>query len=119
METLTAPGERPDSGASGLMERVVSRPNLRAAYQRVRANKGSPGIDGLTVEELPAWLREHGERVRGELLAGTYPPTPVRRQTIPKPGGGERTRRYGVRKGTSRGVVAGWWTWTWNGFSTG
>lgn len=90
VETPTAPGERPGSGASGLMERVVSRPNLGAAYKRVRENKGGPGIDGLTVEDLPRWLQAHWGRVREELLAGTYQPTAVRRQTIPKPGGGER-----------------------------
>ncbi len=72
------------------MERAVSRPNMLVAYKRVRENKGSPGIDGLTVEELPAWLGENWSRVREELLAGTYRPTPVRRQTIPKPGGGQR-----------------------------
>ncbi len=72
------------------MERAVSRPNMRVAYKRVRENKGSPGIDGLTVEELPTWLVENWSRVREELLAGTYRPTPVRRQLIPKSGGGQR-----------------------------
>jgi group II intron reverse transcriptase/maturase len=72
------------------MERVVSRPNMLAAYKRVRENKGSPGIDGVTVEQLPTWVKENWERVREKLLAGTYQPTPVRRQMIPKPGGGER-----------------------------
>ncbi len=90
VEASTAPEERQGSGASGLMERVVSRPNMLAAYKRVRENKGSPGIDGVTVEQLPEWSRENWERVRGELLAGTYQPSLVRRQTIPKTGGGER-----------------------------
>jgi RNA-directed DNA polymerase len=72
------------------MERVVSRPNMLAAYKRVRENKGSPGIDGLTVEALPDWLKANWARVREELLADTYRPSPVRRQRIPKPGGGER-----------------------------
>jgi group II intron reverse transcriptase/maturase len=72
------------------MERAVSRSNMRAAYKRVRENKGSPGIDGMTVEELPSWLREHWEGVREQLLAGTYHPEPVRRHLIPKAGGGER-----------------------------
>jgi group II intron reverse transcriptase/maturase len=72
------------------MERVISRPNMLAAYKRVRKNKGSPGIDGVTVDQLPQWLKENWERVRGELLAGTYQPTPVRRRTVPKTGGGER-----------------------------
>ena len=90
VEAPTAPGERQGSGASGLMERAVSRPNMLAAYKRVRENKGSPGIDGVTVEQLPAWLKENWVRVRQELLAGTYQPTPVRRQMVPKTGGGER-----------------------------
>ena len=90
VEAPTAPEERRGSGTSGLMEQAMSRPNMLAAYKRVRENKGSPGIDGLRVEDLPAWLKENWERVREELLAGAYQPTPVRRQTIPKPGGGER-----------------------------
>ncbi|MCK4415063.1 MAG: group II intron reverse transcriptase/maturase [Candidatus Eisenbacteria sp.] len=89
-EAPTAPGEMEGSGTSGLMERVVSRPNMLAALRRVRKNKGSPGIDGLRVEDLPAWLKENWEGVREQLLAATYQPAPVRRQTIPKPGGGER-----------------------------
>ncbi len=72
------------------MERVVSRSNMLAATKRVRRNKGSPGIDGVTVEQLPAWLKENWERVREELLAGAYQPTLVRRRMIPKTGGGER-----------------------------
>ncbi len=80
--------ERPGKGS--LMERVLARLNLMRALKRVRKNRGSVGIDGMTVDELPDWLREHWPRVREELLAGTYQPLPVRRVTIPKPGGGER-----------------------------
>lgn len=80
--------ERP--GASGLMEAVVERRNLQAALKRVKQNKGSPGIDGMTVGELSDHLRVHWPRLREQLLAGTYQPQPVRRQTIPKSGGGER-----------------------------
>src|SRR5437899_12807120 len=72
------------------MERACERQNLRAALKRVRQNAGSPGIDGMTVEELPNHLREHWLRLREELLAGRYQPQPERRATIPKPGGGER-----------------------------
>ncbi len=77
-------------GASGLMERVCERPNLLAALKRVRANAGKPGIDGMTVKELPGYLRVHWPRLREDLLAGRYQPQPVRRVAIPKPGGGER-----------------------------
>ena len=77
-------------GASDLMERVLSRPNLQAALKRVRSNKGSPGVDGMTVEELPEYLREHWPALREQLLAGRYQPHAVRRHLIKKSGGGVR-----------------------------
>ena len=77
-------------GASDLLERVLSRPNLQAALQRVRQNRGSPGIDGMTVEELPQYLRQHWPALREQLLAGRYQPQAVRRRHIPKSGGGVR-----------------------------
>jgi len=72
------------------MEKVVSRRNLQAALKRVRKNKGSPGIDGMTVDELSDHLRENWPRLREQLLTGTYRPSPVKRQQIPKSGGGVR-----------------------------
>jgi group II intron reverse transcriptase/maturase len=69
---------------------VVERQNLQLALKRVKKNKGSPGIDGMTVDELPDHLREHWPRIREQLLAGTYQPSPVKRQLIPKSGGGVR-----------------------------
>jgi group II intron reverse transcriptase/maturase len=72
------------------MEEVVERSNVRAALKRVRQNKGSPGIDGMTVDELPRYLAENWEDLRAELLAGVYRPQPVKRQPIPKSGGGVR-----------------------------
>jgi group II intron reverse transcriptase/maturase len=72
------------------MEQVVERANAKAALKRVRQNKGSPGSDGMTVEDLPGYLVEHWEELRAQLLAGTYQPRPVRRQEIPKSGGGVR-----------------------------
>src|SRR5260370_26620125 len=80
-------------GSSELMEKVVSRPNLKAALKRVRKNKGGPGIDGMTVEELLPYLRVNWLRIREDLLAGTYQPSPVKRQPIPKSGGGVRGAR--------------------------
>jgi group II intron reverse transcriptase/maturase len=77
-------------GASDLLERVLARPNLQAALKRVRQNKGSPGIDGMTVGELPDYLREHWPMLRERLLASRYQPQPVRRHLIPKSGGGVR-----------------------------
>jgi group II intron reverse transcriptase/maturase len=86
--SATTGTERPGKGS--LMEAVTARPNMQRALKRVRKNKGSAGIDGMSVEALGDWLREHWPRVREELLAGTYQPMPVRRATIPKPDGGER-----------------------------
>jgi len=73
-----------------LWERMLSPENLGRALRRVRANRGAPGVDGMTTEELVPWLREHWASVRQALDAGTYRPSPVRRVVIPKPGGGER-----------------------------
>jgi RNA-directed DNA polymerase len=73
------------------MEGVLERENLKRALKRVQSNKGSPGIDGMTVEELPGYLRKQWPKIRDELLAGTYTPKPVKRVDIPKTGGGVRT----------------------------
>jgi group II intron reverse transcriptase/maturase len=76
------------------MERVVLRSNLQAALKRVRKNKGSPGIDGMTVDELSDFLRENWPDLREQLLAGSYRPQAVRRRLIPKAGG--RMRELGI-----------------------
>src|SRR6202030_1512545 len=60
------------------------------AYKQVKSNKGSPGIDGMTVEQLPGYLKEHWPAIREQLLSGTYKPQPVRRVEIPKADGGMR-----------------------------
>jgi RNA-directed DNA polymerase len=73
-----------------LMEDVCSRENLLEALRRVRANAGSPGIDGMSVEQLPGYLRQHWPTIREQLLSGTYKPQPVKRVEIPKSGGGMR-----------------------------
>ena len=73
-----------------LMEEVCQRENLKKALKRVRQNKGSPGVDGMTVKELPDYLMEHWPMIRDQLLSGTYQPQPVKRVEIPKPGGGVR-----------------------------
>lgn len=87
-KTATHGNER--SGTSGLMEKVVSRRNLQIALKRVRKNKGSPGIDGMTVDELLDHLRKYWPFLREKLLAGSYQPSAVKRQLIPKNGGGVR-----------------------------
>jgi group II intron reverse transcriptase/maturase len=90
--TATQGNER--SGTSGLMELVLERQNLQAALKRVRKNKGSPGIDGMTVDELPDHLRAHWSELREHLLSGSYRPSMVKQQLIPK-GNGEM-RKLGI-----------------------
>ena len=74
-----------------LMAQVVAKANVLKAWRRVKSNKGAPGSDGMTLEDFPAYAREHWPTIRQSLLDGVYPPRPVRRVAIPKPGGrGER-----------------------------
>ncbi len=73
-----------------LMEEVCQRDNLWKALKRVQANKGAPGVDGMTVGQLPKYLKRHWPKIREQLLAGTYQPQPVKRVEIPKPDGGVR-----------------------------
>jgi RNA-directed DNA polymerase len=73
-----------------LVEEVCERENCKQALKRVKANKGSPGVDGMTVQELPDYLKEHWPAIREQLLRGTYKPQPVKRVEIPKPEGGMR-----------------------------
>lgn len=69
---------------------VLDATNMRSAWQRVRRNRGAPGIDGMTIDEFPAFAREHWERIASQLREGTYRPAPVRRVYIPKPDGSQR-----------------------------
>lgn len=78
-------------GSGNLMESVVEKGNLIAALRKVERNGGSPGIDGMTVEELRGYLMEHWPEIKESLLRGTYKPKPVKRVEIPKPGGGTRS----------------------------
>jgi RNA-directed DNA polymerase len=69
------------------MERVVDPANLERAWRQVKGNRGAPGPDGMTVSQFETWARANWPTVRQQLLDGTYRPAPVRRKTIPKPGG--------------------------------
>ena len=90
-ETLTAKRECESPAIpEQVMEEVCERENCLRALQRVKANKGSPGIDGMKVDELPGYLKQHWPAIREQLLSGTYEPQPVRRVEIPKPDGGVR-----------------------------
>src|SRR5438876_10790297 len=75
--------ERP-AVAGPSMEAVVERENLKTALAQVKRNKGAAGIDGMSVDDLPAYLKEHWPTIRAQLLEGTYKPQPVRRVEIPK-----------------------------------
>jgi RNA-directed DNA polymerase len=72
------------------MQEVLDPENLEVALARVRANKGSPGVDGMTVGQLPAYLGMHWHQIEQQLREGTYKPQPVRRAQIPRPDGGVR-----------------------------
>src|ERR1017187_6912022 len=91
-ETLTAKriSESPAKNNEQLMEEVCERENCLQAMKRVKSNKGTPGIDGMTVDEIPAYLKEHWLAIAEQLVRGTYKPQPVRRVEIPKPHGGVR-----------------------------
>jgi RNA-directed DNA polymerase len=88
LSTMHAP-ERP-AGTTRLMEEICDRENMEEALRRVKANKGSAGIDGMTVGDIADYLKQHWPAVRERLLNGTYEPNPVRRVEIPKPDGGVR-----------------------------
>ena len=75
---------------NGLFESIIGRNNLNEAFKRVKANKGSHGVDGMKVDELLQYLKEHGDSLRQSLLEGRYKPNPVRRVEIPKPDGKKR-----------------------------
>jgi len=89
-QAATAPGEQAGDGAPGLMEEVLRRENLMAAYRRVVRNQGAGGVDGRSVDDLKHQIRADWPSVREALLSGTYEPSPVRKVEIPKPGGGVR-----------------------------
>ena len=89
-ESPTASGESNHPGEACLLEEALARSNLKAALKRVVKNRGSPGIDGMTVDDLRPYLREHWTEIRASLLDGTYRPQSVKRQEIPKRGGGVR-----------------------------
>jgi RNA-directed DNA polymerase len=92
------PGAKRESeslaGTERLMEEVCEQENVKQAPQRVKANKGSPGADGMTVDELPEYLNQHELEIGEQLRNETYQPQPVRRVEIPKPDG------QGVRCGS-------------------
>src|SRR5215475_8111586 len=110
--------------AEQVMEEVCARENCKQALKRVKANKGSAGVDGMTVQQLPEFLRQHWPAIREQLLSGTYRPQPVRRVEIPKPDGG--IRKLGIPTVLDRfiqqavmQVLQGRWDRTFSDYSYG
>ena len=81
--------EQPDPNEN-LLERVLSRDNVQKGWKRVKANKGVPGIDRMSIEDSPEFARAQSDNIRDSLMAGTYQPSPVKRVEIAKPTGGRR-----------------------------
>jgi len=102
-QAAAMPQDEPEAGSPGhpepihtqaLLAQVLERANLQRALKQVRQNKGAPGIDGMTVDDLPEYLRHHWPKIRTQLIEGRYRPRPVRRVEIPKPDG--KTRPLGI-----------------------
>ena len=79
-----------DSAEPDILGKILNKDNLNRAYKRVKANKGAPGVDGMTIEEASLWLKEHSHKLTERIRKGHYTPSPVRRVEIPKPDGGVR-----------------------------
>jgi len=94
----TATGN-PNQNAS-LIEAVLEKENMLRAYKQVVGNKGAPGVDGMTTEDLKDYLKKYWPQIKDELLSGRYKPSPVKEVEIPKPGGG--VRKLGIPTATDR-----------------
>lgn len=94
VRSISSMSEKEENGgneyASNLLERILETDNMNLAYKRVKANKGSHGVDGMTVDELLQFLKQNGDQIKQSILEGTYRPKPVKRVEIPKDGGGIR-----------------------------
>ena len=84
------------------MEKILDRDNLNRAFKRVKANKGAPGVDGMTIDETLQWLKVHNRELTDRIRRGKYTPKPVRRVEIPKPDGG--VRKLGIPTVTDRTI---------------
>ena len=91
-----------DSAQPDLLEKILEKGNLNRAFKRVKANKGAPGVDGMTIDETLQWLREHNHELVDRIRRGKYTPKPVRRVEIPKPDGG--VRKLGIPTVTDRTI---------------
>src|ERR1700756_4318819 len=116
--------ERP-ANTNRIMEEICERANLKEALRQVRGNKGSAGVDRMTVDQLGDYLKQHWPAIREQLLNGTYEPKPVRRVEIPKPDGGG-VRKLGIPTVLDRfvqqavmQVMQRWWNPTFSQYSYG
>ncbi len=90
-DDVTQRSEKKPAFSNDLLEQVFYPENLQRAWKQVRANKGAAGIDGMSIDEFPAWVRAgHWKAVESDLKTGSYQPSPVRRVEIDKPDGGKR-----------------------------
>jgi RNA-directed DNA polymerase len=95
VETVTATTERESPASTEhLMEAICDSDNIETALRAVVRNKGAPGVDGITVQQLPGILRARWSEIENQLLRGCYQPQPVRRVRIPKPAGGTRNSAF-------------------------
>ncbi len=94
LQTTSVP--QSPAGTDRTMEEIVERENLKDALRRVKANKGAPGVDAMTVDQLGDYLKQHWPAIREQLLSGTYRPKPVKRVDIPKPAGSGGTRSFPI-----------------------
>jgi len=122
--SMATSGSESPAKTNRSMEAVCERGNLKEALRQVKANKGSPGVDGMTVVALSDYLRQHWPAIREQLLNGTYEPKPVRRVEIPKPDGG--VRKLGIPTVLDRflqqavmQVLQRWWDRTFSDHSYG
>ena len=92
-----------DSAEPDILGKILKKDNLNRAYKRVKANKGAPGVDGMTIEEAFPWLKEHSHELTERIRKGHYTPSPVRRVEIPKPDGG--VRKLGIPTVTDRIIL--------------
>ena len=99
-EARTARHATGSLGRDDLLAQVLAKANMEAAWKRVKSNRGSAGVDGLSIAETADYLKAHWPRIRESLLDGSYRPSPVRRVQIPKPDGG--VRELGIPTVTDR-----------------
>ena len=89
-----------DSAEPDILGKILDKDNLNRAYKRVKANKGAPGVDGMTIEQALPWLKEHNHELTERIRKGHYTPSPVRLAEIPKSDGG--VRKLGIPTVTDR-----------------